>query len=1250
VEARTVAELQHGATLAGYRIEALIGHGPAGPVYAAEDLERKRRVALRVLPPGHDLRAVRAAAALQHPHIVPIYDAGEIDGVAYLAMRLMGDGSLADLLQRSGRLEPERALRICEPVAAALDAAHAAGIVHGAVTPRNVLLDGDDAILSGFGLAARDDAYLAPEQLDGQPAEARTDVYALGCVLFECLGDTPALDAVIARALAKEPADRYATCGELIRDARRVLRGAPAPHTFVFADMRGYTTYTRVHGDEASALLVEQFTDIVEPLAPRHGGTMPQFRGDEALVVFESPRNALRYALELQARVRAAGLPVGVGVGIDTGEAVAIRDDFHGGALNRAARLCAKAKAGEVLASDAVLHLAGQTDGVRFGLRRLERLKGFEQPVGVNEVHPADTAPRRDLGRRMVRAVRGTRPRVRLVAAIAVLAAVSVGALAVLRDGGPTGATATGFAANSIALLNARTGKPLGTAAPGLQICMFATAGKDLWACDADQSILLQVDARERRVVNRVPLPTYHGSFTIGFDSIWVGDIATPTVRKVSPRFRTSSPPIRLAAGPAISASGITQGVDSMVATKHGVWAAYGFPKRIAHIDPETSKVTVRRPLRQDCPCSASLAAAGDQLWAVGGDGRRVYRLDSTTGRTMATGRLHQGSVTGAAVAGGYLWVAIEDDGAVWKIDPSGSSVDKVATGAGPSSVAAADGYVWVANADAGTVTRIDPSTNATRRYRVGHRPLAVAEAGGTLFVGLGQSPAEASAGLAGPKVVRGFAPDFANSTDTTMVGSPVDLLIGRATGAGLMFADTDARGATDIVPELAAAAPAVSADGRTYTFRLRPGLRFSSNEPVTADAVKQSIERAVAPILVNHYCRDFVLGDVAGEAAYEAGRADGISGIRANGDSVTITLVRRSSTLPARVSNPCLNVDPAGTPTLPVGLSHPIPSAGPYYAASLIFGEQVVLRRNPHYAGPRPARLDALVLRAGVAANQAAAAVERGRADYVADAGAPPSPEFMPGGRYEREYGRPGGRLRFVRTPSDGARIVFFNTRRGIFRSAALRRAANLALDRAALARGAPVAPRTRLIPPGMPGYRATQVYPLHPDLRRARALAAGRGGSAVLAVQAGGPERDPSAGEIRTDLAKIGVRVIVRPVADPSAVAAGVDMVMTAWGPDYADPFSVVNVLLDPAARAPAMPDYFDDPVWVRRLRAAAAAPLARRDAVYARLDADLARGPAPLMVLGSLAGTPQLYSARLGCEHYAYGRLDLATLCAR
>ncbi len=265
--------------LPGYRVEELIGHGGMGVVYLAFDLRLKRRVALKLMTPDLAIderfrerfaRESELVMSLEHPNVVPIHDAGELDGQLYLAMRYVEGTDLRALLRAEGALAPTRAVSIVRQVAHALDAAHARGLVHRDVKPSNVLLDqGEHVYLADFGLTRRvtDDgarlgdarsvgtpAYLAPEQIEGRPVDGRSDVYSLGCLLYECLtGEPPfvgpsrlavawahleedppsvsarnrrlpqALDAVIQKAMAKEPDERYGTCGELVAAAEAAL-------------------------------------------------------------------------------------------------------------------------------------------------------------------------------------------------------------------------------------------------------------------------------------------------------------------------------------------------------------------------------------------------------------------------------------------------------------------------------------------------------------------------------------------------------------------------------------------------------------------------------------------------------------------------------------------------------------------------------------------------------------------------------------------------------------------------------------------------------------------------------------------------------------------------------------------------------------------------------------------------------------------------------------------------------------------
>ena len=260
-----VGEPSIGSTLAGYRLDSLLARGGMGVVYRATQLALERPVALKVIArelAGDEafrarfLRESRLAARLDHPNVVPVYDAREEDGELIVAMKLVEGGDLRRLIDREGPLEPERALLLLGQVADALDAAHAAGIVHRDVKPHNVLVEGERAYLSDFGLAkaiAGTGAgsasvvgtveYMAPEQWRGEAVDPAADVYSLGCVLYETLtgvapfargeADTeprlPAgIEAVIERAVAKDPGERFRTAGALIEAARECVGEAPA--------------------------------------------------------------------------------------------------------------------------------------------------------------------------------------------------------------------------------------------------------------------------------------------------------------------------------------------------------------------------------------------------------------------------------------------------------------------------------------------------------------------------------------------------------------------------------------------------------------------------------------------------------------------------------------------------------------------------------------------------------------------------------------------------------------------------------------------------------------------------------------------------------------------------------------------------------------------------------------------------------------------------------------------------------------
>ncbi|CAM3353029.1 serine/threonine protein kinase [Mycobacterium intermedium] len=274
-----------GTDFGPYRLKRLLGRGGMGEVYEADHTVKEWTVAVKVMTAEFSKdpvfrermkREARIAGKLQEPHVVPIHDYGEIDGQMFLEMRLVEGTDLDSLLKRYGPLTPPRAVAIISQIASALDAAHAAGVMHRDVKPPNILVTPDDfAYLVDFGIASATTdekltqlgtavgtwKYMAPERFSNDEVTYRADIYSLACVLYEALTGSPpyrtdsasmvvtahlmdpipqpslaragipkAFDAVVARGMAKKPEDRYASCGDLARAAREALSTPDRDH------------------------------------------------------------------------------------------------------------------------------------------------------------------------------------------------------------------------------------------------------------------------------------------------------------------------------------------------------------------------------------------------------------------------------------------------------------------------------------------------------------------------------------------------------------------------------------------------------------------------------------------------------------------------------------------------------------------------------------------------------------------------------------------------------------------------------------------------------------------------------------------------------------------------------------------------------------------------------------------------------------------------------------------------------------
>jgi class 3 adenylate cyclase len=438
-----VASLVEGASFAGYRLERLIGRGGMGAVWLATDTRLGRSVAIKFLPlelAGDErfrarfLAESRLAASLDHPHIVPVYEAGEADGELFIAMRYVEGVTLDTLIRSEGPLEPARAVGLLRGIADALDAAHLRGLVHRDVKPGNVLVSrtpsGEHSYLSDFGLTKRLGSnesltrtgqvigsvdYIAPEQVEGRPVDGRADVYSLGCVLYAAVvGHAPyprdsevavlwahvqavppqpssirpglaPLDPVIERALTKDPSARFPTAGALIAAAVDAIRTGTT-RGFLFADLRGYTAYVERHGDAAAASLLDRYRSFVRSVVASHEGAEIRTEGDSFYVVFPSASRAVAAGLAITEEAGRRSQadpdhPIAVGVGIHAGETADTLEGPVGSAVNIAARICSQARPGEVLVSDTVRNLVRTSMPVGFTDRGRRSVKGLAEPL-----------------------------------------------------------------------------------------------------------------------------------------------------------------------------------------------------------------------------------------------------------------------------------------------------------------------------------------------------------------------------------------------------------------------------------------------------------------------------------------------------------------------------------------------------------------------------------------------------------------------------------------------------------------------------------------------------------------------------------------------------------------------------------------------------------------------------------------------------------------------------------------------------
>lgn len=549
-----------GSEVAGYRIEGLIARGGMGVVYRATHVALDRPVALKVIAreladrPGFRerfLRESRLAARLEHPAVVPIYDSREVDGELVVAMRLVAGGDLRKLIDEEGPLPSQRAINLLAQVADALDAAHAAGIVHRDVKPHNILVDGDRAYLSDFGLAKAVDEsgaaggasvvgtaqYMSPEQWRGDSIGPAADVYSLGCVLYEAItgiapfqreeDETPpempqGVDEAIRRAVAKDPTARYATAGALIAAARGAEGSEVRPTAVLSRDRSERTTvpnrsqsfFGRI-GVRATAWLVSGVVVFVLAMV---AAALFLLLGDDGPEVSD-PIAIGTPPLRLDAGPKAVWVTSEkdgtlTRLDPDTGEALATRD-------------LGKGPSGVGVGSKWVW----VTDPERGALLRLEPRSGRMKEIAV----PGEPGPIALGGNRVWLADLDGRG----------VSAVNAEGASLYRGGLPPQAPGLRLAwgdgglwiaiadANVIRRLDPGTlvaGEPIrvGRGPAGLTV-----AGGFVWVANSREGTVSKVDPVLREVVEKIDVDGHPGGIDAGTSTVWVADREDDTVSRI---------------------------------------------------------------------------------------------------------------------------------------------------------------------------------------------------------------------------------------------------------------------------------------------------------------------------------------------------------------------------------------------------------------------------------------------------------------------------------------------------------------------------------------------------------------------------------------------------------------------------------------------------------------------------------------------------------------------------------------------
>jgi YVTN family beta-propeller protein len=727
---------------------------------------------------------------------------------------------------------------------------------------------------------------------------------------------------------------------------------------------------------------------------------------------------------------------------------------------------------------------------------------------------------------------------------LVVVGAAAVPASIALRDGNPV----PPIAGDAVGVIDVARGVLSGSVALESRPGAMAIGDGGVWVTLPDRGAVVQIDPGTRAVVDTIPVGADPSGIAVGAGSVWVSNSGSATVSRISPAKHAVVDTIEVPGGPAQIAVG-----------RSGVWVANSVNDSVSRIDPSTGKVAATVGVG-DQPVGLAMSDVG--LWVANAASGNATRVDPAHDLAVQTVDVGNGPLAVAANADA-VWIVNQLDATISRIDQGTNAVTQtIPVGTVPTDVAAEGGFLWVSDASQGSVTRIDPRTGETTAMALGSHAGSLAIDQGSLWVSV-RGPEIAHRG----GTLTAMSRNTLDTIDPGLAYFSESWNILALTNDGLVgFKRVGGLDGASLVPDLALSIPKPTDGGRTYTFQLRPGIRYSSGDLVRPGDLRRALERVFR--LKSDGAVHYAAIDGAGDCAIRPDTCDLSRGIVADdgANSLTFHLIEPDPDFLYRLALPFAFAVPSGTSD-EVADPSPVPATGPYVIERYTKDEELVLSRNPQYqqwsAVARPDGFpDRIVWRLGVEDEVQASEILGGRADLMFR-------EIPPDLLGDLETAH-AGQVHFA--PRNGNYYMSLNVKTTPFNDIRVRQALNFAIDRTVVADlfAGIGSPTCQVLPPNFPGYVPYCPFTLDPDrtwtapdLAAARELVEGSGTAGSLVTVWATPDYASGTpvpvGQYFVDLLNgLGYRATLKVVDGRDAYFAGLEsehpqIAFVGWTSDY-------------------------------------------------------------------------------------------------